>query len=216
MKPLIDISVPVSPNLPVYPGDPPVAHRALLPPSKDNELTLSQWTMTPHAGTHVDFPRHFFPEGRCSDDFDADYFQFDALVVDALELQGTGRHIDAGFLDSLRDKPDGVEAVLFRTHRGELWTSRAYNQAYTAIGGGGAEWLARNPRLKLVGVDYLSVDPHDADPMAAHLCFLGKGILILEGANLGAVDAGRYRLHCPPIRLARSEAAPCRAFLLPI
>ena len=58
--------------------------------------------------------------------------------------------------------------------------------------------------MKLVGIDYLSIEKFKSGNHAVHLALLSKGVVILEGLNLAAVPAGRYELICLPLRL-RSE-----------
>lgn len=212
----IDISVPVGASTPVYPGDPPVEIRRLMEPGPANAITLSQLSLTPHSGTHLDFPRHFLPSGKLGADYGVKEFAFRAAVLDATGLSTAGRHVDGDFLRSSMGSLAGADAILFKTHDGSLWKSAQYHPGYTAIAPSGAEWLARVPGLRLVGIDYLSVDPHDADPMAAHASLLGDGKLLLECLDLGGVGAGQYDLVCPPVRWIESEAAPCRAILLPL
>ena len=39
------------------------------------------------------------------------------------------------------------------------------------------------------------------------------GVVLLEGVDLSQVPPGRYELICPPVKLAGSDGAPCRAIL---
>lgn len=209
----IDISVVTSPELPVYPGDPPTRHRELSTPGQGHQIIVGEWQLTSHSGTHIDTPRHFYPRGRCITDYPADFFEFTVAVVDAVDLRMSERQIDPAFLEEASKNFLGVDAVLFRTHRGELWESDEYDPKYTALTPEAAEWLVRVPGLRLVGIDYLSIDPHGADPYSAHLTFLATGILILECIDLSRVPGGRYDLLCVPVSWGASEAAPCRALL---
>ena len=63
-----DISVPLSPKLPVWPGDPQIVmdrHRALSKGDPGNDSIL---VCGVHSGTHVDAPWHYAPvsEGKRS------------------------------------------------------------------------------------------------------------------------------------------------------
>ena len=60
---IYDISFPLSPETMVYPGDPPFCREVLLDGAKGDDCTLSLLHLGSHLGTHIDFPRHFFPEG---------------------------------------------------------------------------------------------------------------------------------------------------------
>jgi arylformamidase len=67
--------------------------------------------------------------------------------------------------------------------------------------------------VRLVGIDYLSVDPADSASMPAHKSLLGNGIWIVEGVNLDGVRPGRYDLVCLPLRIAHGDGSPCRALI---
>ena len=66
--------------------------------------------------------------------------------------------------------------------------------------------------VQLVGLDYLSVARAD-EQVPVHRAFLDHGIILLEGVDLSEVPPGRYELICPPVKLAGSDGAPCRAIL---
>ncbi|MCC5876658.1 MAG: cyclase family protein [Candidatus Sumerlaeia bacterium] len=209
----IDISVVTSPELPVYPGDPPIRHQESATSGQGHHIVVGNWHMTSHTGTHIDTPRHFYPKGRCITDYPPSFFEFTVAVVDAVDLRMSERHIDVPFLEEASNHFLGVDAVLFKTHRGELWEQEKYDPKFTALTSRAAEWIVRVPGLRLVGIDYLSIDPHGADPYSAHLTLLATGILILECVNLSNIPAGRYDLVCVPVCWGASEAAPCRALL---
>ena len=65
--------------------------------------------------------------------------------------------------------------------------------------GDGAEYLASLP-LKLVGIDYFSIDQYQSGRFPAHHSLLGKGIVIAE-------------VICLPMRLVGLDGGPVRAIL---
>jgi arylformamidase len=67
--------------------------------------------------------------------------------------------------------------------------------------------------VRLVGIDYLSVDPYDAEPAGAHLTLLGAGVVVLEGLDLRAVPPGSYDLAALPLKLDGADGAPARVIL---
>ena len=67
--------------------------------------------------------------------------------------------------------------------------------------------------VRLVGIDYLSVDKYGDDSLPVHRTLLESDILILEGIDLAAVPCGRYTLICLPLRIEGAEASPVRAVL---
>jgi arylformamidase len=78
-----------------------------------------------------------------------------------------------------------------------------------------ARWLAERG-VRLVGVDYLSVDPYEAqgaEPYPAHRILLSAGVVIVEGLNLAEVPPGPYELVCLPLKLVGADGAPARVIL---
>lgn len=67
--------------------------------------------------------------------------------------------------------------------------------------------------VKLVGVDYLSIEQFHSGHHQTHKTLLGAGIVIVEGLQLSEPPAGRYELLCLPLRLKGLDGAPARAVL---
>ena len=69
--------------------------------------------------------------------------------------------------------------------------------------------------MKLVGIDYLSIEKFGSPKHETHLALLSHNVVILEGLDLSEVPAGRYELICLPLRLRNSkgDGAPARVVL---
>ena len=68
--------------------------------------------------------------------------------------------------------------------------------------------------IRLVGIDYLSIQKFsDREPLT-HRTLLEAGVVIVEGLDLREVNAGSYQLVCLPVKLAGSDGAPARAVLI--
>ena len=106
--------------------------------------------------------------------------------------------------------------MLLKTDNSTLWSARkgAFDRSFVGVSPAGARWLV-DRAVRLVGVDYLSVEPFEGDG-ETHRTLLGAGAVILEGLDLSSVDPGFYELLCLPLRLAGAEAAPARAVLRPL
>ena len=57
-----------------YPGDPETVVTPLRSIDEDDECNLSQISMCVHAGTHIDAPLHFCPDGKGDNRFKAQHF----------------------------------------------------------------------------------------------------------------------------------------------
>jgi arylformamidase len=77
-----------------------------------------------------------------------------------------------------------------------------------------AAHLCIDLEVRLVGIDYFSIDRFSDDTAPVHLMLLRNDVLILEGIDLKSVPAGSYTLFCPPLKLMGGEASPVRALLL--
>jgi arylformamidase len=158
-----------------------------------------------HAGTHVDAPFHFVPEGQTIEMLPLDLFIGPARVcaVDA------GSHITAA--EVAHAGIEGESRVLFKTRNSRLLQKGVYDPSFVAFSVDGAKALV-DAGIKLVGLDYLSAAKAD-EQVPVHRAFLDRGVILLEGVDLSEVPPGRYELFCPPVKLAGSDGAPCRAVL---
>ena len=199
-----DVSVILGAQSITYPGDPAFMREAPGPEAHE----LMRLTMCAHSGTHLDAPAHFIADGRRLDDFALDDFVMPAQVVEILNP-------GAVTAEDLADvKTDPGEAILFRTgnsHSGRA-ISGQFSERYVHVAADAAQWCV-DRGLKLVGLDYISVDPYGDAEAPAHHTLLGHGLLVLEGINLAEVRPGRYTLTCLPLRLQGAEASPVRAVL---
>ena len=158
-----------------------------------------------HAGTHVDAPFHFVPDGITIESLPLETFIGPARVcaVDA------GSRITAS--DVERAQLAGETRVLFKTRNSNLLKKGEYDAAFAPFSVDAAEALVKLG-VKLVGLDYLSAAAAD-EQVPVHRAFLDHGVILLEGVDLSEVAPGRYELFCPPVKLAGSDGAPCRAVL---
>jgi arylformamidase len=196
---IIDISRPIGPDTPVWPGDPPVLIEPVARLEAGDPAAVSRLGLGTHTGTHVDPPAHFIAGGVTVDALPLDVLVGPAVVAD---LSGAPS-IDAGALEALT-LPPGTTRVLLKTASGV-----ADGGALTA---GGARWLVEHG-VGLVGVDTLSVEPA-TDEYPVHRILLGAGVVIVEGLDLTGADPGRYQLVCLPLRITGGDGAPARAVLL--
>ena len=174
--------------------------------SRGDHNNSSAATMSLHAGTHMDAPFHFVPDGKTIDELALDLFIGPALVH-AVE---TKRYIEAEHVDAM--ELDGVTRVLFKTRNSELLQRRSYEPDFVAFSVEAAEALVGRG-VKLVGLDYLSVAHAGEEQVPVHRAFLDHGVALLEGIDLSRIEPGRYELICFPLRIRGADGAPCRAVL---
>ena len=204
---IYDITVPLSPSLPVYPGDPAVVITPVAQLQWGDAANVSRLTLSSHTGTHLDAPRHFFQAG---------------LAIDGIALHGligparvcafpdATTHLTA---DDLRPLGlAGTQRLLLKTANSALWEKTGFQTNYVALTESAAHLLV-DLGVQLVGIDYLSVDAFECQDFQVHRTLLGAGVLILEGLDLRTVLPGEYELLALPLLLQDGDGAPVRAIL---
>src|SRR3989344_4011046 len=189
---IIDISVPVNKNLPVWPNTSGFQITRL-------NAHESHISMNAPVGSLLAAPRHFVPKGLPIDKMPLDSFIGPALVM---------------ALSKINDIPKGTERVLFKTSNSKLWAKKGnkFHKDYVGLTAKEARALVKK-KIKLVGIDYLSIAKF-SEAKEVHEILLKSGIAILEGLNLTRVKPGKYQLICLPVNISNIEASPTRAVLL--
>jgi len=207
---IFDISLPISPSLPVWPGDPPIGLEQIEFMDDGASANLSQLQASVHIGTHVDAPHHFMNDGRTIEQLSLDVLTGRCYVT---QLPDGIEAITADVLEGT-SLPADTPRILFGTSNSRLWSrgETDFQKDFVAITEGGAKWLVEHG-IQLVGVDYLSVAPY-SDPVPTHRVLLGAGVVVVEGLDLSAVPRGFYDLYCLPLKLLGAEGAPARAILV--
>jgi arylformamidase len=203
---IYDISVPLSPTLACYPGDPSVEVTPVAQLAQGDAANVSRVTLSSHSGTHLDAPRHFFAHGTTVDALDLEILLGPARVC----LVTPAPHITADDLRSL--ELEGVKRVLFKTTNGALWDLPGFHPNYVALTASAAQLLV-DMGIQLVGIDYLSIDAFERQDFPVHRILLGAHVLILEGLDLRVVPPGDYELIVLPLRLQDGDGAPARVIL---
>ena len=206
---VIDISVPISPDLPVWPGDPAVELVRIANISEGANANVSRLACGVHVGTHVDAPVHFIDGTASIDSLSLDRLIGRAFVAEFEDIEV----IDDKALESV-GIPAEVSRLLAKTKNSTFWSEDplTFHEDFTAFDARGAKWLA-NHGIQTVGLDYLSIAPF-GNSAPTHKILLQEGVVIIEGLNLSDVDPGWYSLYCLPLKLVGSDGAPARAVLL--
>jgi len=107
----------------------------------------------------------------------------------------------------------GHSRILIKTRNSGFIRDREFVRDYTYLAPDGARYLA-SLGVKLVGVDYFSIEQFHSGHHATHLTLLERGIVIVEGLDLSAPPMGPYELRVLPLRLQGLDGAPARAVLV--
>jgi len=207
-----DVSLVLRPNMITWPGEPAPRFEPLRRIAKGDTANVTVITISDHAGTHVDPPIHFLEGGNTVDKLPVDALVGPCAVV---AFDGPG-HVSGEWLDRA-NVPARTERILFKTPNSARWSdpSAEFTRDFTTINASAARWCVEHG-VKVVGIDYLSIEPQGAEKAGypVHKMLLGANVVIIEGLDLQSVVPGQYELVCAPIKLVGGDGAPARVFLI--
>jgi arylformamidase len=165
-----------------------------------------------HMATHVDAPRHFYPQGRTIDQFGLENTSGPAVCWSF--ACGASEVIDAHDLAAM--KPELEEGDLLFIHTGwdKLFGRDEYKR-HPYLDASAARWLA-DRKIALLGIDTQTpdqpiIDRQDGFDWPVHKTLLGADILIAENlAHLDRVSNRRFTAYAWPIPLVGADGAPAR------
>lgn len=206
---VIDLSLGLTEQLPVWPGDPTPKITAR---HAESGIQVTEFALCAHAGTHMDAPRHMLGASAASIDQQA----LDALVGPAMLLDlstGIGTTettplAEATLTACLGEQPPC--RLLLRLRPAPM-TPETF-LLYRPLAVSAAHWLVDHG-VRLVGLDVPSVDAAESTTFPVHHILLGAGVAIVENLALGKAPAGNWQCACLPLKLVGADGAPVRAVL---
>jgi len=207
---IYDISLPLSASLPVWPGDPRVCVTRTKSFEAGDGVNCSHLSCNVHSGTHVDAPFHSLPHGSTVEEMPLELMigpAYVGLVPDAKAILPSD-------LERL-NLPHDIQRLLLRTCNSLEWAGgrTEFTPDFAALTPAAAKWMVERG-IRLLAVDYLSVQRFSDRTPATHVTLLEAGVVIVEGVDLHQVPEGSYQLVCLPLRLKAAEGAPARAVLI--
>lgn len=202
---LFDISQPLRPDLPVWPGDTPFGLERTWVLEGDCPVNVSRLTLSTHSGAHADAPLHFDPAGAAIDAVDLVPYIGPSQLVSV--TQGPDRIAAGEVLPRLSPETRRVLLRTFEVFPHDAWPTRFRTPSPELVEALGAAGVV------LLGIDGPSLDPEDAKDLVSHRALGRWRMAVLEGLVFDGVPEGRYELIAPPLRLSGADASPVRALL---
>lgn len=209
---IYDVTVTISEVMPVWPGDPRVQIERVSRIDEGAEANVSCLHMSSHTGTHVDAPFHFEQQGLTIDKLPPEVLMGPAFVAEVDRLEGNA--IGVYDLASLHF-PKGTARLLIKTRNSHYWEDREpeFQRDFIHLSHKAARWLVGGG-IKLVGIDYLSVEAFQSKEHRVHHTLLSAGVVIVEGLDLSRVPAGPCQLVCLPLKIKDGDGAPARVLVI--
>jgi arylformamidase len=208
---ILDISLTIGPDLLTWPNDPGIEIQPTSRMSEGDAANVSELKIGTHTGTHVDPPVHFVDGAAGIDRVSLDTLFGPCVVADARGVEGRLGPVE---LDRM-GIPDETERLLIRSDNSEIWGNlpAPFPAEYTCLSLAGASWLVRRG-IRLIGVDFLSVEAKGAPGHPVHVELLTHEVVIVEGLSLGEAEPGAYTLAVLPLKILDGDGGPARAILL--
>jgi arylformamidase len=208
MPSIYDISLPIKSGGVVYPGNPEIRIEAQQAIAAGGSSNVSSLSFGSHTGTHVDAPKHFFDNGAGVDALSLDVLMGPAMLI------AVDDDVKAVGAEQLKlHELAGHSRVLIKTRNSSFIRDGEFVRDYTFLAPEGADHLV-SLGVKLVGVDYFSVEQFHSGHHRTHRILLERGIIIVEGLDLSGPPMGPYELRVLPLRLTGLDGAPARAVLI--
>ncbi|MEO8042448.1 MAG: cyclase family protein [Acidobacteriota bacterium] len=206
---IYDVTVAISKNTPIYEGDPQVEIESSKQLAAGDGVNVSRLCFGAHTGTHVDAPNHFIDGTRRVEDLDLDKLVGRCRVV---EIDKNVIAVGPEHLPPL----DGIERLLLKTRNSDFWNTPedGFRTDFTYITEAAAKAIV-DAGIKLIGIDYLSIEAPGAVGHPVHITLLGSEVVILEGLDLREVSPEDYELICLPLKYSggTGDGSPARTIL---
>jgi arylformamidase len=190
---LIDLTHPLDPATPPWPGNPAVEVVVVskIPPDRGPRdrgapgepvsCNTTAFLTCNHTGTHMDAPAHFYNGVPTIEQVPLEKCIGPATLIDARQIAPRGE-ITPAFLTPSEESIKTTGKVVFWTGWSSRWGDHNYFDDYPVLSEASAVWLVER-RVHLVGSDTPSPD---RDPHAVHYVLLSANVVIVE--NLTGLD----------------------------
>ncbi len=195
----IDLTIPFTSKLPVFPGDPSPEIKQIANLNKEgyNDFRLKTGM---HVGTHIDAPLHMISKGKRIKDIAVESFFGPGVLIEVVNK----KVVDKEVLDDVKLEKGSI--VLFRTDHIKNLNRKDYFDTGPIFTVDLAKELVRL-EVKIVGID---THGPDKPPFLTHKELLGNNVLIVENLiDLECLSDKNFDIIALPPKL-NTEASPVR------
>ena len=199
-----DLTALLSEKTVVFPGDPSYNAQPVCCLESGSAFNLCLLQLGNHTGTHIDYPAHVLKQGKTSSDYAVDHLIGPGIII---KVPNTETSITKSFVSQQAILFNDI--VFFKTANSNISKQMDFTEQYVYIELEAAEELL-SKRVKIVGIDYLSVDRYDASELPVHVALLSRDVLVVEGLELRHAPEGRATFCILPLNIPLMDGLPAR------
>ncbi len=211
IKKIVDLTLSLENDLPIFPGDPRPNIRAATTIEKHGYNT-SYLDIGSHTGTHVDAPFHFRKEGKSIDQLPLESFIGEGVLIPATHKTG-GEAITVEDAAPYFDKLGPGKIALIHTG----WTrylgeQEYFNHPYVDI-----EVILKMLKLgvRTFLIDALNIDPPSGESFLAHETItMVNGIIGENFTNFDQITFDHPLIVALPLKISHGDGSPVRAIAI--
>ena len=218
---IIDLTHPIHPNIPIWPGDPATEFETVSQIEKDGYF-LRKFSMGEHSGTHINAPNSFYTEGASIDTYSPQSLVCPAIAIDIRDQSLANPDYSLTIDDVLNwerqhklIEPENL--VLLYTGWQAKWDDEQafFNRDdrgichFPGFGTAATQFLLEERSIAGIGTDTHGVDPGRDQSFAVNKLILEKQLIVLENlANLDLLPAADFTLAIGIMRLLGGSGSP--------
>ncbi|MBL4802008.1 MAG: cyclase family protein [Emcibacter sp.] len=208
---VVDLSLPLNADTPIYPGD-PKPELSIATTIENEGYNLFNVVLGSQTGSHLDAPYHFNNDGATVDNIDLKHCFGTGLVIDVSHKQ-SNEEITLNDITPHSSDIEKYDIILFKTNWGtHQGTDAFFNHPY--LSAEGARYLL-DQGIKTVAIDTINLDKTGGTSFPVHTMFAEEGALIAENlTNFAAIDFDNPVISILPLNLTGCDGSPVRAVAL--
>lgn len=219
---IIDLSREMYHRMPTYPGQPPVIHgvwktheEAFAESGNIQGNSVMHISMSDHAGTHMDAPRHFGKTGVPINEYPLEKCYVKGICLDLRDIEPraeiTPEHLQAAVEKAGVAIPKGGTVLLCTGHHERTYPTKAYTFDNPGVNVAATEWLAAQGIVHF-GIDSLRPGPEGKVNALVHKACLELDITHMESlCNLEQlIGKGEFQYIGFPLKWRGGTGSPVR------
>jgi len=203
---IYDLTITINNETLKWPSDPDIEIKKFLSIKNGDKVNLSILKLGSHTGTHIDAPFHFLKNGKSIDKIDIKNLIGKCFVKFV--------NSDVITIEEIKDIDyKNYDKILFKTKNSKYLKKVKFFKNYVYLSKEAAGFLVKK-KVKLIGIDYLSIEGFGSVDNYVHKILLKNEVIIIEGLDMSKVGEGEYFLISLPLKLGGLDGSPARVILI--